>query len=118
MTARRIPLTLLLLSALATSNLYAKKTPKFEQTRTLTPEQSALAQKAIDREKVLIKEIQDRTPLVETYIQDTRPDVKLYQVPVDWHRAALQQGGFSDVDCIYLRHKLGIFSGAKALVAV
>ena len=83
MTARRIPLTLLLLSALATSNLYAKKTPKFEQTRTLTPEQSALAQKAIDREKVLIKEIQDRTPLVETYIQDTRPDVKLYQVPVE-----------------------------------
>jgi hypothetical protein len=83
MTARRIPLTLLLLSALATSSLYAKKAPKFEQIRALTPEQSALVQKATDREKVLIKEIQDRTPLVETYIQDTRPDVKLYQVPVE-----------------------------------
>ena len=34
-------------------------------------------------EKVLIREIQLRTPLVETYIQDTRPDVKLYQVPID-----------------------------------
>ena len=33
-------------------------------------------------EKVLIKAIQQRTPLVETYIQNTRPDVKLYQVPV------------------------------------
>jgi hypothetical protein len=83
MTARRIPLTLLLLSTLATSSLYAKKTPKYEQIRTLTPEQSALVQKAVDREKVLIKEIQQRTPLVETYIQDTRPDVKLYQVPVE-----------------------------------
>ena len=39
-------------------------------------------QKAIGQEKILIKEIQQRTPLVETYIQDTRPDVKLYQVPV------------------------------------
>jgi hypothetical protein len=40
-------------------------------------------QKAVAREKVLIKNIQQRTPLVETYIQDTRPDVKLYEVPVD-----------------------------------
>jgi hypothetical protein len=31
----------------------------------------------------LIKDIKMRTPLVETYIQDTRPDEKLYQVPVD-----------------------------------
>jgi hypothetical protein len=83
MTARRIPLTLFLLSTLAVSSVYAKKVPKYEQTRSLTPEQSALVQKAIDREKVLIKEIQQRTPLVETYIQDTKPDVKLYQVPVD-----------------------------------
>ncbi len=40
-------------------------------------------QKAIAQEKVLIKSIQERTPLVETYIQDTRPDPKLYEVPVD-----------------------------------
>jgi hypothetical protein len=39
-------------------------------------------EKAIGREKVLIKNIQQRTPLVETYIQNTKPDVKLYQVPV------------------------------------
>jgi hypothetical protein len=48
----------------------------------LTAEQSALVDRAVGREKVLIKNIQQRTPLVETYIQDTRPDVKLYQVPV------------------------------------
>jgi hypothetical protein len=31
---------------------------------------------------VLIKNIQQRTPLVETYIQNTKPDIKLYQVPI------------------------------------
>ena len=40
-------------------------------------------QRAIAQEKVLIKNIQLRTPLVETYIQDTKPDLKLYSVPVD-----------------------------------
>jgi hypothetical protein len=52
-------------------------------TRPLTPEQAALVAKAVDREKVLIDDIKLRTPLVETYIQDTRPDPKLYEVPVD-----------------------------------
>lgn len=83
MTVRKFPPTLLLVLSLAASSAYAKKTPKYEQTRALTPEQSALVQKSIEREKVLIKEIQQRTPLVETYIQDTRPDVKLYEVPID-----------------------------------
>ena len=46
-------------------------------------EQATLVQRAIAREKVLIKEIAQRTPLVETYIQDTRPDVKLYEVPIN-----------------------------------
>jgi hypothetical protein len=68
---------------LVVSCAYAKKQPKYEQAHQLTPEQAALVQKAIGREKVLIKNIQQRTPLVETYIQNTRPDVKLYQVPVE-----------------------------------
>jgi hypothetical protein len=82
MTFWKTPLTFLLLFLLATSS-FAKKQPKYEQTRQLTPEQAELVQKAVAREKVLIKNIQQRTPLVETYIQDTRPDVKLYEVPVD-----------------------------------
>jgi hypothetical protein len=60
----------------------AKKRPKYEPGHKLTAEQSALVDRSVAREKVLIKNIQQRTPLVETYIQDTRPDVKLYQVPV------------------------------------
>jgi len=83
MNFRKIPLHVLLFLSVTAGSAYAKKLPKYEPTRPLTPEQAALVQKAIDREKVLIKEIQQRTPLVETYIQDTRPDVKLYEVPVD-----------------------------------
>ncbi len=82
MTFRKIPLTFLILT-MAVACAYAKKQPKYEQARQLTPEQAALVQRAIAQEKVLIKNIQLRTPLVETYIQDTRPDVKLYEVPVD-----------------------------------
>ena len=80
MISTKIALTLLTV-ALGTSGAYAKKTPVFEQTHQLTPDQAALVQKAIGQEKIVIKEIQQRTPLVETYIQDTKPDVKLYQVP-------------------------------------
>src|SRR5580698_8280968 len=83
MTFRKIPRSFLILLTLCATGAYAKKIPKFEQARALTPEQSALVEKAIAREKATIKEIQTRTPLVETYIQDTRPDVKLYEVPVD-----------------------------------
>jgi hypothetical protein len=76
-----MPLTILIL-LLGAGVAEAKKQPKYEQVRQLTAEQSALVDRAVGREKVLIKNIQQRTPLVETYIQDTRPDVKLYQVPV------------------------------------
>src|ERR1035437_1275913 len=82
MTFRKISLTFLMITLVVTCS-YAKKQPKYEQVHQLTPEQAALVQKAIGQEKVLIKNIQQRTPLVETYIQNTRPDVKLYQVPVE-----------------------------------
>ena len=81
MRSIKIPFTLLSL-LLGVSAAHAKKTPRYEQTHQLTPEQAALVQKAIGQEKILIKAIQQRTPLVETYIQDTKPDVKLYQIPI------------------------------------
>ena len=81
MKFRKIPLTFLILT-IGISSAYAKKQPKYEQARQLTAEQAALVQRAVAQEKVLIKNIQLRTPLVETYIQDTRPDVKLYEVPI------------------------------------
>jgi hypothetical protein len=79
-------LLLITLSATSTFALgFGKKAPKptkYSQVHQLTPEQAALVERAIGREKVLIKNIQQRTPLVETYIQNTKPDIKLYQVPV------------------------------------
>ncbi len=82
MTFRKISLTFLIIT-LGAACTYAKtKEPKYGQARQLTAEQAALVQKAVAREKVLIKAIKLRTPLVETYIQNTRPDVKLYAVPV------------------------------------
>jgi hypothetical protein len=82
MTLRKLPLTFVIL-IMAVVCAHAKKQPKYEQARQLTAEQAALVQRAIAQEKVLIKNIQLRTPLVETYIQDTKPDVKLYSVPVE-----------------------------------
>jgi len=88
MKFQKISIALLLITLSVTSAFAlgfgkkAPKTAKFSQAHQLTPEQAALVEKAIGREKVLIKNIQQRTPLVETYIQNTKPDIKLYQVPV------------------------------------
>src|SRR5882757_4792886 len=59
-----------------------KKQPDdLSTTRKPTPAQNALIDKAIVREKVVIKTIKERAPLVETYIQNMKPDPLLGQVP-------------------------------------
>jgi hypothetical protein len=58
------------------------KEPRGMAPVPLTPQQQRLVQQAIAREKVIVKQIQKSTPVVQSYIQDLRPDVKLYQVPV------------------------------------
>jgi hypothetical protein len=60
----------------------AKKEAKYVPPVPLTPEQAALVQKAVDREKATVKQIQKSTPVVQTYIQNMRPDAKLQTVPV------------------------------------
>ena len=82
MKFRKIALTFLV-TTLSAACAFAKNEPKYEPVHPLTPEQSALVDQAIEHEKEVIKAIQTRTPLVETYIQNTRPDLKLYEVPVD-----------------------------------
>jgi hypothetical protein len=49
--------------------------------RKLTAAQNALIDKAIVREKDVIKIVKERAPLVETYIQNMKPDPVLLQVP-------------------------------------
>ena len=110
-----------LLIALSTTAALAKKEPKYEKAHQLTAEQSALVEKAIAREKIIIKNIQQRTPHVETYIQDTKPDVKLYQVPtndtymlsrVDFHKT------FTDKPySVRGKKEHGFFKGSAAAFA-
>jgi hypothetical protein len=49
--------------------------------RKLTAAQNALIDKAIVREKEVVKVVKERAPLVETYIQNMKPDALLLQVP-------------------------------------
>lgn len=117
---RAIPITLLSLF-LGVTAAEAKKTPRYEQTHPLTPEQAALVQKAIGQEKILIKAIQQRTPLVETYIQDTKPDVKLWQVPIgDQYTLSRVDFGKGFFDTSYqprdVKDKKGWFKGSFAAI--
>ncbi len=73
---------------LATSALPASALPLFGKKKTddlparkLTPAQNQLIDKAIARETEVIKVIQERSPLVETYIQNMKPDQTLLQIP-------------------------------------
>ena len=120
MMLRKIPLHFLILT-MAVTCAYAKKQPKYEQARQLTADQAALVQKAIGQEKVLIKNIQQRTPLVETYIQDTRPDVKLYSVPVADHymlsRVDFSRGFFDKSYEPKDEGKKGFFKGSFGAIA-
>jgi len=61
---------------------HAKKESRYVAPVPLTPEQAALVQKAVEREKATVKLIQKSTPVVQTYIQNMRPDPKLQTVPV------------------------------------
>ncbi len=60
--------------------LGAKKKDLF-QGKKLTPAQSALIDKALLREKEVIKVVKERAPLVETYIQNMKPDPVMRQIP-------------------------------------
>jgi hypothetical protein len=105
---------------LSVSCAFAKKQPKYEQARALTPEQAALVERAVAQEKVLIKDIKMRTPLVETYIQDTRPDEKLYEVPVqDQYQLSRVDFGKAFFDKGYVPRtegKKGFFKGSLASI--
>jgi len=116
---RKIALSLLTI-ATCTNLAQAKKEPKYPQAHQLTAEQAALVEKAIAREKIVVKNIQQRTPLVETYIQDMKPDEKLYQVPtgdtymlsrVDFRKTFIDKSYAARND-----HKQGFFKNSAAAI--
>lgn len=68
----------------ASAAVFGKNKKKAEaayETRKLTPAQSALIDKSIAREAVVIKTLRQRAPIVETYIQNMRPDPVMGQIP-------------------------------------
>src|SRR5579859_2551570 len=90
MVFRKHPFATLLSAALLVSTslpanaiigIGGKKKKEEAPARKLTPAQSALLDKAIIRETATVKVIKERTPLVETYIQNMRPEPGVVQVP-------------------------------------
>jgi tRNA (cmo5U34)-methyltransferase len=80
-----------------------------------------VAQNSSSVDSVLSRMLRERLEISAeqlNWMKSIRGNVQLFQVPVDWHRTAMLHGGFSDVDCIYLRHKLGVFSGIKPRIAL
>jgi hypothetical protein len=76
---RKVWLAALLLS-LGAICAEAKK-PRLAPLTPLTAEQAALIDKAAVRERLVVKELQKRVPIVQTYIQNVKADVKLSSVP-------------------------------------
>ena len=67
--------------SLAAVPAFAKK-EKPLQLVPLSPDQKQMVTKAMAQEKETVKQIAKHTPVVQTYIQNMRPDPMEYQVPV------------------------------------
>jgi hypothetical protein len=78
-TLRRTWFGVFLLS-LCSFGAQAKK-PHPAPPSTLTPAQAALIDRAIVNEKAMIRRLQKSTPVVQTYIQNMKPDPRLGSIP-------------------------------------
>ena len=100
----------------------SKKKETTQEGRKLTPAQNALVDKAIAREAVVLKTLRERSPIVETYIQNMRPDPVMGQtVDSDVHFLArvdfgkvIGQNGFAGAGLDQkrgLKHSLAYITG-------
>ena len=85
---RKVCISAIAAAVLATSaapataaSIFGKKKKDDLPARKLSPAQNELLDKAVAREAEVIKVIQERSPLVETYIQNMKPDRVMLQVP-------------------------------------
>lgn len=117
-------LTASAMPALAAFPILSKKKKDDLPARKLTPTQSALLDKAIAREQEVIKVIQERAPLVETYIQNMKPDPALLQVPVsDQHflgrvefKKVLNGETYETTDNHKAKGKMGFFKNSFSYI--
>lgn len=82
MFRKHIMLGIALLVAVPVSQAKQHPRPEVFPIHPLTPQQLELVQHSMVREKAIIRQIEKSTPVVQTYIQNMRPDPHLYQVPV------------------------------------
>jgi len=94
----------------------ANKPGAHDALTPLTPEQSALLQKAATQERLVMKNIQFFPPVAQTYIQHMRKDPALGDVPVS-DEYLLGRVDFSGTfnENLYAQktHRKGMFSGSK-----
>ena len=110
--------------AMAGIPLLGKKKKEDLPARKLTPAQIALLDKAIAREAEVIKVVQERAPLVETYIQNMKPDQALLQVPAsDQHflgrvdfKKVLNGESYETEDNHKAKGKLGFFKNSLSYI--
>jgi hypothetical protein len=125
-------LTLALLAASALSSAafpFGKKKPEEQTFRKPTAAQNALIDKAIVHEAAVIKALKERSPLVDTYIQNMKPDPIMNEtVESDWHSLARVNFGKVIGDTGYatdprkeksgkfgfMKHSLGYITGLGA----
>lgn len=104
-----------LILCLGVAPCWARKHKFREQLPPLTPQQHALLVQAMAREQATLHAIEKDTPVVQTYIQNFRPDPVLYQVPVsdDYSIARVDFGkGFSANPYEKKNSHHGFFSGS------
>ena len=77
-----------------------------------SPQQQAVINAIFYQEAKLVESMHKYTPLVETYIQNTKPDEELGEVPASDHyflgRLVLDKRGINDMS--YDKKKMGMFS--------
>jgi hypothetical protein len=84
-----------------------------------TTEQTALLERAIANEKVMEKELQKRIPMVQTYIQNVKPDAQLATVPVsdEYILSRVDFGKSFEADG-YREKSKGLLRGSKGALSV
>jgi hypothetical protein len=128
-TTAAIALALLAVSTLpAAAFPFGKKKPQDTVLRKPSAAQNALIDKSIVREKAVVTELKKRSPLVETYIQNMKPDPIYGQAPEsDVHFLGRVNFGKVINDAAYetdkrdtggkfgfMKHSLGYITGLSA----
>jgi hypothetical protein len=121
-----VTFALVSVSCLSASAFQGKKKsdPFGQDVRKLTAAQSALVDRAVAREAVVVKTLRERTPIVETYIQNMRPDPVMGQAPdsdlhflgrIDFSKVindtAFARGDTDEKKPNFFKHSLGYITG-------